>query len=236
MNLRKCIPRTGICLDSLLCLLYFLGTSNIFRILSGKCKLCQSQWVGTERGCLSGRNQLVRCGHRIVNLGNNFQHKILRKRAHSRPVLDIWSKLDLHTRISHSLAVKDTILIDLLIKEVFRVAELYIQIRCGCQITLVGRCRSDRTRIHQCYGSNLSVLYLRALTVREVTCRMTDGKCIICRCISGTKARSAECSLDNGTCLQQIGNGTVLNQFHINRSRRRVYTQRKLVRSNGRTL
>ena len=22
-----------------------------------------------------------------------------------------------------------------------------------------------------------------------------------CRCISGTKARSAECSLDNGTCL-----------------------------------
>ena len=29
MNLRKCISRTGICLDSLLCLLYFLGTSNL---------------------------------------------------------------------------------------------------------------------------------------------------------------------------------------------------------------
>lgn len=183
-------PRTGICLDSLLCLLYFLGTSNIFRILSGKCKLCQSQWVGTERGCLTGRNQLVRCGHRIVNLGNNFQHKILRKRAHSRPVLDIWSKLDLYVRICHTLAVKYTVFINGLIKEVFRLAVVYINIgSCGKESLICSGC-SDRTRIHQCYGSNLSVLYLRALTVREVTCRMTDGKCIICRCISGTKAQS----------------------------------------------
>lgn len=145
-------------------------------------------WNG--RGCLSGRNQLVRRGHRIVNLRNNFQHKILRKRAHSRPVLDIWSKLDLYVRICHTLAVKYTIFINGLIKEVFRLAVVYINIgSCGKESLICSGC-SDRTRIHQCYGSNLSVLYLRALTVREVTCRMTDGKCIICRCISGTKARS----------------------------------------------
>ena len=157
-----------------------------------------------------------------MNLGYHFQHQILWQRTHGRPVFNIRTKVNLHRRICHSFAVKDTILIDLLIKEVFRVAELYIQIRCGCQISLVGCCRSNGTGIHQCHRRDLAILQLGTFTVREVSGGMTDTETIIGRRITCTETRSAECGLKDCSGLHQHGCGTIFNQFHINRHGCRV--------------
>ena len=106
-------------LNSLLSFLNFFRTSYISRIFSGKCKLSQSKWIGTIRRCLTGRDQFICCSNRIMDLRNNLHDQILRKCSHLRPVLNIRTKLDLYTRISSTLAVKYTIVINCLIKEIF---------------------------------------------------------------------------------------------------------------------
>src|SRR5699024_2313236 len=88
------LQRTSSLLDGLLRFLDLLGPSHICRILSGKGELRQAQRIGTVGGCLSRGDQFIRGCHRIVDLGNHFQHKILRKLRHSRPVLDIGAELD----------------------------------------------------------------------------------------------------------------------------------------------
>ena len=67
--LRECCKDILSCDTGLLSRLNLFGASYIGRILTGKCKLCQTQRVGTEGGCLAGWDQLVCGGNRIVNLG-----------------------------------------------------------------------------------------------------------------------------------------------------------------------
>ena len=149
---------------------------------------------------------------------------MLRKRTHCRPVFDVRSKLDLNRRICNSLGVKYTVLINGLVKEIFRLCIVYIHICRRGKNTLVCRSCRDRTGIHKRNGSHLSVLHLRTFTVREVSGGMTDGKRVVCRCIAGPETWSAERSLYDRSGLHQRCHCTVLYQFHVNRCTCRIYT------------
>ena len=52
-----------------LCLLDLFGTSYILRVLTAQGELCQSQRIGTVGRGLTGRDQLIGGGYRIVDLG-----------------------------------------------------------------------------------------------------------------------------------------------------------------------
>ena len=75
----KCIYRTFICFNCFLSFLYFFRTSDICRVFSGKSELCKSQRIRTVRRCLSGRNQLICCCNRIMDLRYNLHKQILWK-------------------------------------------------------------------------------------------------------------------------------------------------------------
>ena len=229
LQLLESIQRTCACFDGFLCLLYFLGTSNISRILSGKCELCKAQRVGTVRGSLSGRDQLVRCRNRIMDLGNHFHDQVLRKRRHLRPVLDVWSELDLYVRICHAVAVKYSVCVNIAVEVILLSLVFHIHSCSRGQISFICSCCSNRTRIHQCYGSDLSALQLASLTVREVSGRMADRECVVGRCVSCTEAGSAEGGLHNSSCLKQICYRTILHQFHIYRHTCRIYAECKCI-------
>ena len=226
-NLRNSLSCALTTLYSLLGLLDFLCSAYILRILSWKSKRVWTIWR-----CLSWRNELICCSNRIMNLWNHLKEHILRKRTHCRPVLNVWSELDFNWRICHSMAVKYTVLIYSLVKEIFWLCKVDINIRCWCKEALVCCCCSDWTCIHECHWADLSVLYLRTLSVREVSCWMTDRECVVGRCISCTKARSAESSLYDCTCLKKLCYSSVFHKLHVYWSRCRVNTQCKLVCSD----
>ena len=231
-QLRKCFCRTFAILDSFFCYLYFFCTSHIRRIFSGQGKFCQSQRVGTEGRSFSGRNQLIGSGNRIVDLRYNFQDQILSQCRHLRPVFDVRSELNLHRRIRNTLTVEYSVLIDSSIKVIFRIAVCSRILSSRSQASFVCCSRRDRTGIHQGYGRDLSILDLRTFTVREVSCRMADTESIICRCITGAKTRTTECSFYDGTCLDESCQCSVLCKFHINRCTCRINTQCKCICSD----
>ena len=144
-----------------------------------------------------------------MDLRYHFQNQIVCQCAHCRPVFDVWSEFQFFVRISHTFAVKYTVLINCFIKEIFRSCVFYIQICSRCQITFVGSGCSDGTCIHQCYGSDLSILQFGTFTVREVSGCMTDTESVVIRCITGTETWSTECSLHNCTCLHDLSCGTI---------------------------
>ena len=218
--------------QSFLRLVDFLCQSDIGRILAGQGKLCQSKRIGAVRACLSGRNQLVCRRNRIVNLGNDLQHQIFRKRAHRRPVLDIRTEMDFHRGICHTMGIKYAILINLRIKMILIFADGSVEFSRRCQASLICRSRRNRTGIHQSYRSDLAVLQLGAFTVREVSCRMTDRERIVCRRIASTEARTAERSLHNSSRFQNRRRTAIFNQFHINRHGSRIHTQCELLISD----
>ena len=167
---RKCFCRTFAVLDSFFCYLYFFCASHVSRIFSGQGKFCQSQRVGTEGRSLSGRNQLIGSGNWIVDLRYNFQDQVLSQCRHLRPVFDVRSELDLYRRICNTLTVEDSVLIDISVKVIFRIAVCSRIFGSRSQASFVCCCRCDRTCIHQSYGRNLTVLDLGTFTVREVSC------------------------------------------------------------------
>ena len=167
-----------------------------------------------------------------MNLWYNFQYQILRKCWHCRPVFDIRSELDLCIRISHTMTIKYTICINLLVKVVFLSLVFYVHICCRCQETFICCCCCNWTGIHKCNGCNLSTLKLGTFTVREVSCRVANRKCIICRCISSSKAWSAECCFYNCSCFHKIRNCTVFHKFHIDWCTCRIYTKCKFIWAN----
>ena len=115
---------------------------------------------------------------------------------------------------------------------VFWIGVFYIQIRCRSQESFVRCSRCNRTSIHKCHGRNLSALQFRAFSVREVPCRMTDTKGIICRSITCTKTWSAERRLYNRTCCHKVSYRTVFHKFHIHWRTRRIHTKCKCIRTN----
>lgn len=96
-----------------------------------------SPTVGTEGRSLAGWNQLVGCRNRIVDLGNNLQNQVLGKLRHSRPVFDVRSELDFYRRICHTLAVEDTVLVNLLVEVVCRLRVCSGELVCCGQESLV---------------------------------------------------------------------------------------------------
>ncbi len=58
---------------------------------------------------------------------------------------------------------------------------------------------------------------------------MTDGQRIVCRRIARAEARSAECRLDDGTCIHQICKQTLPVKVCVYRKRRRIYGKIELI-------
>ena len=140
------------------------------RIFSGKCELCQSQRIGTVGRGLTGRDQFICCCNRVMNLRYNFKEKIICQGYHCRPVLDVRAKLNLNVFISHTMRIKYTVLIDLLIKEIFILGKVTIELCCRSQEAFIRCCCCDRTCIHQCHRCDLTALKLGTFSVREVSC------------------------------------------------------------------
>ena len=164
-----------------------------------------------------------------MNLRYHFKYQILCQCRHLRPVFNIRTKLDFYAWICYTLAVKDSILINSLIKEVFLMSVISGKFFRRCQETFVCCCCRDRSCIHKCNRRNLSILNLGSFTVREVSGCMTDTECIIGRCISGTKAWSAECSFNNSTCLKKVCKDTVSCKFHVDWSTCWINAQSKCI-------
>ncbi len=162
-----------------------------------------------------------------MNLRYHFKHQILCQFRHLGPVFDVGTKLDLLSRISLTLAVKDAVVIDGLIKEILRMTIFACILSSRCQITLIGSCSCNGPGIHQCHRRNLTILNLRTLPVGEVSGGMANTESIVCRSIACTKARSAEGRLHHSTCGQQISQNSIFRQFHINRCTSRINTQSK---------
>ena len=127
---RNCLSRALTCLNCLLCCLDLFCTAYVSRVFSGECKLCKSKRIGTVGGCLAGWDQLVSCGNRIVDLGNNFQDQVVCKCSHLRPVFDVRAKLDLNTWICYALAVKYTVLVDGFIEVIFMLGIASLKLLC----------------------------------------------------------------------------------------------------------
>ena len=159
-----------------------------------------------------------------MNLRNHLQHQMLCQCRHLWPVFDIRAKFNLYRRICHTLTIENTMCINTAVKEILRIGKVCIHIRCRRQISLIRCSGCNRTGIHQCYGSDLSTLQLAAFTVREVSGRVTNRKCIIRWCITGTKTWSTERRLHNSSCLNQICQTSIFSQFHIDRCTCRINT------------
>ncbi len=130
------------------------------------------------------------------------------------------------------MTVKHTILVNRTVKEIFWLCKIHIHLCRSSQITFICSCCSNGPCIHQCYGCYLSALYFRTFTIREVPCRMTNGKTVICRRISGAKTRSAKRCLHHSSCSHDLSRSPVAYQLHIDRHTGRVYTQRKFICSD----
>ena len=134
-----------------------------------------------------------------MNLRYHTQNQIFRKLCHCRPVFNVRTKLYFHFRICHSLGVKYSVCINISIKVILVFMNRSIKF-CGCCKNTLVRCSScNRACIHQCYRRNLTILQLGTFSVREVSGRVTDTECIVCRSITSTKAGTTECCLHNRT-------------------------------------
>ena len=121
------------------------------------------------------------------------------------------------------MAVKDAVRVNLAVKMVYRMA-IFSRIICSRRkVPLVSRRSRNRPGIHKSHGRDLSVLDLGALTVREVTCGMTDGEGIVGRGVACAEAGAAECRLDNSARLHQIRQCSILRQLHVDRRAGRIY-------------
>ena len=158
------------------------------------------------------------------------------QRRHLWPILDIWSKMDLLSRICHTLAVKYTVCINTAVKEILRIRKVCIHIRSRCQAAFICCCCCNGTSIHKSHGCDLSALKLAAFPVGEVSGGMPDGKGVVGRCISCSEARAAKGGFHNSSCADQIRQPSVLGQFHINGRACRVNTQREFICSDICTL
>ena len=168
-----------------------------------------------------------------MDLGYYFQNQILCQCRHFRPVFDVWSKLDLNGRICHTFAVKDTILINCLVKEVFLSCIFSGILFCGSQEAFVCCCCCNRSGIHKCNGRNLTVLDLGSLSVREVSGSMADTESIVGRCISCTETWSTKCGFNYSTCSKELCQDTIFCKFHINRRTCRINTESESICSNA---
>ena len=184
--------------------LYRLGTTYILRISSGKCELSQSQRVGTIGGGLTGRNQLIGGGYLIEDLGRHLQEHIVSKLLHLRPILDVRAEAQCLFLLGLGPAVVNSCLVGLIVVVVLRNISPAIHGLCRGQLSAVGCGCCDGTCIHQCHCGHLAVSRLGALTVREVSGGMTDGQCVVGRCVTGTEARSAECRTDHRTGIHEV--------------------------------
>ena len=221
---RKCFSHALTSFSCFLRFLYFLSSSNICRIFSWKCKFCKSKRIWSEWWCFTWRNKFISCCYRIMYLWYNLNNKIFWKGHHLRPVLNIRAKLDFLIRICYTLAVKYSVCVNILVKMICRTCKFNINICSRCKISFICRCCCNRTSIHKCNRCNLTFLKLWTFSVREVSCWMSDWKCIISRCISGTKTRTTECSLNYSTCLHKISKSSISCKFHINWRTCRIYT------------
>ena len=131
---------------------YFFGASYIFRITSGQGELSQSERVGTERGCLSGWDQLI-CGcYRVKDPGAYFQKDVVCQRAHLRPVFDVRSINKVFLFITFLESVVNSLIIYSIIEGVFRYISPAVKSFCGCEDTTVCCSCCDGTCIHKCNG------------------------------------------------------------------------------------
>ena len=87
--------------------------------------------------------------------------------------------------------------------------------------------------VHQCDGRNLSALQFGTFPVGEVPCGVADGKCIVGRRITCTKAGTAESGLEHRACFQNRSRTAIFNQFHIDGHGGRIYAQRKASCTDG---
>ena len=158
-----------------------------------------------------------------MDLGYNLENQVLWQSFHLRPVLNIWSKLQFYAWICLTLTIKYAALIDSLVEEILWFCKIAIHICCRCQVALVCCCCCNRSSIHKCNRCNLSTLYLRSFSIREVTCRVTNRESVIGRCISRAEARSTESSLKYRTCFHNICSTSITKQFHIYRHTCRIH-------------
>ena len=130
-----------------------------------------------------------------MDLGHHLQEEILRKLRHGRPVLDVGTELDLHLGIRNPLGVKHTVLIYFGVKMIFIFADRTVKVRGRGEHALVCRRGRNRAGIHERNGSDLSVLELGALPVREVSGGVADTEGVVCRRVARTEAGTAESGL-----------------------------------------
>ena len=65
---------------------------------------------------------------------------------------------------------------------------------------------------------------------------MTDTESIVGRCVPGSKARTAESCLNNGSCCHKVCKSSVPCKLRIDRRTCRIYAESELVRANALSL
>ena len=141
--------------------------------------------------------------------------------------------MDLLIRVCYAVAVEDAVRIDIAVEMIGRSGVFHIQIGGCCQITFVCCCCRDGTGIHKSHGSNLTILKLTSLTVREVSGRVTNAEGIVGRCVACAEAGTAEGRLHDSAGLHKLCQSAVSGKLHVNRGAGRINTQSKLVTADA---
>ena len=212
-------------LPSLTCILeitYRLRTRYVLRITSRKRELCEAERVRTIGRGLTGRDELIGRSDRIEDLRRNLEKDVVGHHLLLRPVLDVRSEAKRQLEICLAPALVYAVLVCLVIVVVLRDIAPAVEFLGRGQLTAVGCGRGDGTSVHEAYGRHLAYARLRALTVREVTGRMADGKCVVRRCVACAEARAAESGTDDGTRIHEVCEQSLAVEVGIDRLRGRV--------------
>ena len=222
-------------LTGLTCILeitYCLRTGYVLRITSRKRELCEAERVRTIGRGLTGRDELIGRGNRIEDLRSDLEKDVIGHLLLLRPVLDVRSEAKRKLEIGLAPALVYTVLVGLIIVVILRDIAPAVEFLGRSQLTAVGCGRGDGTSVHEAYGRHLTCARLRALTVREVTGRMTDRERIVRRCVTGTEARSTEGGTDDGTRIHEVCEQALAVEVGIDRLRGRVDAEIELAVAN----
>ena len=207
-------------LTGLTCILeitYCLRTGYVLRITSRKRELCEAERVRTIGGGFAGWDELIGRRNRIEDLRSDLEKDVIGHLLLLRPVLDVRSEAKRQLEICLPPALVYTVLVCLIIVVILRDIAPAVQLLGRGQLTAVGCGRGDGTSVHEAYGRHLTCARLRALTVREVTGRMTDRECVVRRCVAGTEARSTEGGTDDRARIHKISEETLAVEVGIDR-------------------
>ena len=133
---------------------------------------------------------------------------------HLRPVFDVRTADQFCIRVTLAEALIDTVLVRCCIVVELGTFIFITQLICCSDASAIGSGGGNAACIHQCNTGDLTVAGFGTLAVGEVACGMADSQTAVCRGVACTEARTAECSTDGSTCIDEFFDCTLAEKVY----------------------